>query len=421
MHHDGHDVLAARQQRASDCKRDEAYHKGEYVARHVLRDGACDKRVDRRGEHVAQCEAALPQAEQEHRRQAEALGERPQVGPRHRGHDGEVDEQQLVVKRQARGDGEGQRRHENGDDGHHGAECPAERLVAPSNRRAHRKHQRPSHKHEEDAQKRPHKARLRLHDDACVHDDVALNQAHAEHCGKHRPRKRPTLDLEFGEIGVLAHVGIGKAVGHARAQKHQVGELQKRDDGMQPRRLGQEGSQQNIGADAADHADHGVQRDVAQAQAPEADAPQKDEQAHAQAVADAADERKHRLHRGVNVAAGDAAEGAGNEKRHRDDNGLVGAENRMHALVDKGTAEQHGGRRRAEGVTHEAGHGTRALIASKHHVEGKQKHEAQAQRLAVHLSQVALVCRLHVKAHLWYAQCHPIPPSRGICRLARPA
>ena len=190
---------------------------------------------------------------------------------------------------------------------------------------------------------------------------------------------------------------------------------------MQQRGLGQEGSQQNIGADAADHADHGVQRDVAQAQAPEADAPQKDEQAHAQAVADAADERKRCLHRGVYVAAGDAAEGAGNEKRHRDDNGLVGAENRMHAVVDKGAAEQHDGGRRAEGVAHEARHDTRALIASKHHVEGKQKHEAQAQRLAVHLSQVALVGCLHVKAHLWYAQCHPIPPSRGICRFARPA
>ena len=127
------------------------------------------------------------------------------------------------------------------------------------------------------------------------------------------------------------------------------------------------------------------------------------------------------MHRGVHVAAGDAAEGAGNEKRHRDDNGLVGAKNCVHAVVDKGTAEQHGGRRRAEGVTHEAGHGTRALIASKHHVEGKQKHEAQAQRLAVHLSQVALVGCLHVKAHLWYAQCHPIPPSRGKRRFACPA
>ena len=254
-----------------------------------------------------------------------------------------------------------------------------------------------------------------------MHDDVAQDQAHAKHCRERHERKRPTLDLELGKIGVLAHVGVGQAVGHARAQKHQVSELQKRDDGVQPGRLRQKGAQQHIGSDAADHADHGVQRDVAQAQAPEADAPQKDEQAHAQAVADAADERKRCLHRGVYVAAGDAAEGAGNEKRHRDDNGLVGAKDRVHALVDKGAAEQHGGGRHAEGVAHEAGHAAGALIASKHHVEGKQKHEAQAQCLAVHLAQVALVGRLHVKAHLWYAQCHPIPPSRGKRRFARPA
>ena len=67
VHHDGHDVLAARQQRAGDCKRDEAHYECKHVARHVLCDGVCDERVDRRGEHVAQCEAALPQAEQEHR------------------------------------------------------------------------------------------------------------------------------------------------------------------------------------------------------------------------------------------------------------------------------------------------------------------------------------------------------------------
>ena len=191
-----------------------------------------------------------------------------------------------------------------------------------------------------------------------MHDDIAQNQAHAEHCGERHERKRPTLDLELGEIGVLAHVGVGQAVGHARAQKHQVGELQKRYDGVQPGRLRQKGAQQHIGSDAADHANHGVQRDVAKSHATEADAPQKDKQAHAQAVADAADELKRNLQRGVHIAACNTANGTGNEERHGGDDRLVSAKDRMHAVVDKGAAEQHDGGRRAEGVAHEARHDT---------------------------------------------------------------
>ena len=202
----------------------------------------------------------------------------------------------------------------------------------------------------------PCEARLRLHDDACVHDDVAKDQAHAKHRGKHRQRKGPALDLELGEIGVLAHVRVGQAVGHARAQQRQMGKLHEGDGGVQPRGLGQERAQQHICADAADHSERGVQGDVAQAEPPEANAPQKVEQAHAQAVADAADELKHHLHRGVHMTAGDAADCAGDEEHHGDDDWLVGAEDRMHALVENGTAKQHEGRGGAEGVAHKAGH-----------------------------------------------------------------
>ena len=191
-------------------------------------------------------------------------------------------------------------------------------------------------------------------------------------------------------------------------------ELQKRDDGVQPGRLGQEGAQQHVGPDTADHAEHRVQRDVAQAQAPEADAPQKDEQAHAQAVADAADKLKRNLKRWIHVAAGDDAEGAGTKEDHGGDDRPIGAKGRMHAIVEEGAAEQHGGRRRAEGVAHEAGHDTRPLVAAEHHVEGEQEHEAQAHRLAVYLAQVALVGRLHAKAHLWYTKRHPSSPRPAV-------
>ena len=119
------------------------------------------------------------------------------------------------------------------------------------------------------------------------------------------------------------------------------------------------------------------------------------------------------------MTACDAADCAGDEEHHGDDDRLVGAEDRMHVFVENGAAKQHEGCGGAEDVAHEAGHDARALIAPKHHVEGEQKHEAQAQSLAVHLPQVVFVGRLYAKAHSWYTQCHPFPPSRGKRRLVR--
>ena len=56
------------------------------------------------------------------------------------------------------------------------------------------------------------------------------------------------------------------------------------------------------------------------------------------------------------MTAGDAADGAGDEERHGDDDRLVRAEDRVHALVEGGAREKHRGCGGAEGVAHKAGH-----------------------------------------------------------------